>query len=31
MNQLELLAWKGLRRMGLRYPENRLLGIYVRN
>lgn len=30
MNQLELLAWRGLRGIGLRYPENRLLGIYVR-
>jgi SAM-dependent methyltransferase len=30
MSQLELLAWKGLHRLGMRYPENRLLGIYVR-
>ncbi|HET7042646.1 MAG TPA: hypothetical protein VFI13_11525, partial [Gemmatimonadales bacterium] len=30
MGRLELLLWKGLRRVGLRYPENRLLGIYER-
>lgn len=30
LNYLELLAWRGLRRAGLRYPESCLLGVYVR-
>jgi hypothetical protein len=25
---LELLSWRSLRRLGLRYPENCLLGVY---
>ena len=25
---IELIAWRGLRRLGLRYPENCLLGVY---
>ena len=30
LNTLELLVWKGLWRVGLRYPECNLLGIYSR-
>lgn len=30
MGGLELLLWRGLRKVGLRYPESRLLGIYER-
>lgn len=30
MHRLELAAWRGLRALGLRYPENCLLGIYER-
>jgi SAM-dependent methyltransferase len=29
-HRAELLAWRGLRAVGLRYPENCLLGVYVR-
>lgn len=30
LNYAELIAWKGFRSLGLRYPENCLLGVYER-
>lgn len=31
LNYVELLVWRSLRRLGLRYPESCLLGVYVRS
>ena len=30
LNMLELIAWKSLKTLGMRYPENNLLGVYRR-
>ena len=30
MNRVELVTWRTLRRLGVRYPENCLLGVYRR-